>query len=124
MDLSSAQNSKDVRDGDDSMSGASDEEEEREVEEERSGLYGGQSGHIIESLLNTQGSQQSHSTAGALDLTPRSHSATPTSQSTAGDLAAASSQMLSSLNRNHNTTCHVCYKTFACQSALQIHFRR
>ncbi|GAU88056.1 hypothetical protein RvY_00823-2 [Ramazzottius varieornatus] len=121
MDLSSAQNMKEVRDGDDSLSGNSDGEDEREVDEERNGLYGGQSGHIIESLLASQGSQHQHGTAGALDLTPRSHSATPTSQSTAGGDFNGSKML--SLNRNHNTTCHVCYKTFACQSALQIHFR-
>lgn len=55
---------------------------------------------------------------GALDLTPRPASAASVSP---GDNTSANGSRLGS---PRNTTCHVCYKTFACQSALQIHFRR
>ncbi|XP_055334362.1 sal-like protein 1 isoform X2 [Paramacrobiotus metropolitanus] len=55
---------------------------------------------------------------GALDLTPRCTSATPISPD-----GVLSGNNVSRLTSPRNTTCHVCFKTFACQSALQIHFR-
>ncbi|GAB6021525.1 hypothetical protein CHUAL_004129 [Chamberlinius hualienensis] len=82
------------------------------------------------SVSSFANSEASMSSASALDLTPRS--VITSSSSTIG--ATPNSQLSSQLDMSnmplhlpasgrYSTTCNICFKTFACNSALEIHYR-
>lgn len=75
------------------------------------------------SSSNNPNKHDSSNGGGALDLTPRS---SPAFQRPPPDLSIF--QPLAGLpfapqHHRHSTTCRVCFKTFACNSALEIHYR-
>ncbi|OQV13440.1 putative Sal-like protein 1 [Hypsibius exemplaris] len=124
MDLSSSHNTNGNDSDDDNDSLHSDGD--RLADDRSSSPYGDpHHRHTMDSfLMASQGMAAITGGSGvgggaALDLSPRSQSATPTSQQAAA-LDLNGSKLMSS---SRNTSCYVCHKVFACQSALQIHFR-
>ncbi|GIY16111.1 hypothetical protein CEXT_596651 [Caerostris extrusa] len=60
---------------------------------------------------------------GALDLTPRSSPAFTRPTPTDRLFPALAGLPFAPPHQRLNTTCRICYKTFACNSALEIHYR-